>query len=104
MLRLILALPVILVLVIFALSNRSPVSLNFIGYSVATPLSVAVLAGAAVFFVLGALIVWFGELRQRRRARRAERRVRQLEEELAELRARPVPAPIDAPTALVPAS
>ncbi len=87
MLRLMVALPLVVVLVIFALSNRAPVSVGFLGYTVLVPLSVAILLGAALFFLLGALIVWFGEMRQRRRARRAERRVRQLEEEVAMLKA-----------------
>ncbi len=89
MLRLILALPLIVLLVIFALSNRASVAVGFLGYTVITPLSVAILAGAAVFFLLGAVIVWFGALGQRRRARRAERRVRELEDQLATLQARP---------------
>ena len=81
--------------------NRAPVAVGFRGYAIATPLSVAILVGAAAFFVLGAVIVWFGELRQRRRASRAERRVRQLEEEVAALRA---PPRHDDATVLVPAS
>ncbi len=103
MFRLILAVPLVVVLVIFALSNRAPVALTFLGYSMLAPLSVAILVGAAVFFVFGALIVWFGELRQRRRAYRAERRVRQLEQELAALLAQPSMAS-PSTNALVPAS
>ncbi len=94
MLRWILALPLIVVLVIFALSNRASVPVGFLGYEVITPISVAILLGAAVFFVLGGLVVWFGELRQRRRARRAERRVKELEAEIAALQARPAPVTI----------
>jgi uncharacterized integral membrane protein len=96
MLRLIAALPLIVVLVIFALSNRTPVAVGFLGYSILAPLSVAILIGAAVFFLFGALIVWFGEMRQRQRARRAERRVRELEAELETLRKRPAAiVPVD---------
>ena len=90
MLRVLAALPLIVVLVIFALSNRTPVSVGFLGYSILAPLSVAILIGAAIFFLLGALIVWFGALRQRRRAWRAERRVKELEVELEGLRKRPL--------------
>ena len=97
------ALPMIVVLVIFALSNRTPVSVGFLGYSILAPLSVAILIGAAIFFLLGALIVWFGALRQRRRARRAERRVKELEVELEGLRKRPLIVPVSA-DALVQAS
>lgn len=88
--RIIVAIPLIAVLVVFALSNREPVVLSFLGYETGAPLSVAILVAGAIAFLLGALLLWFGELRQRRRARRAEHRVAVLERELAE--ARPVPA------------
>ena len=57
------------------------------------PLSVAVLVGMAVAFLLGALLVWVSELGQRRRARRAEHTVRLLEEQVQELKARLAPKP-----------
>lgn len=101
MLRLVLAIPLLVVLVIFAVSNRQPVVLSFLGYATNVALSVAVLAAAAIFFLLGALLVWFGELRQRRRARRAELRVRELETALAAARAAAVvPAAAPAQAAL----
>ncbi len=90
MLRLLLTIPLLVVLVIFALSNRASVTLSFLGYETAMPLSIAVLLAAGVFFVLGAVVVWIGELRQRRRARRAEQRVAVLEEQIASLRVVPV--------------
>ena len=86
MLRLLVMLPLLVILIIFALSNRADVTLSFIGYATVLPLSVAVLIAAGVFFLLGALVVWFGELRQRRRARRAEQRVVVLEGQLAAAR------------------
>lgn len=92
MLRLVLALPLLVVLVIFAVSNREPVLVSFLGYAANVALSAAVLAASAIFFLLGALLVWFSELRQRRRARRAELRVRELETALAASRATPVVA------------
>jgi uncharacterized integral membrane protein len=90
MLRVIIGLPLLVILVVFALSNTDPVRLGIwpTDYSVQVPLSIAVLAAAAVAFLLGALIVWLGELGQRRRARRAEDTVRVLEERLEELKAR----------------
>ena len=87
MLRLIIAVPLIAVLVVFAVSNRETVAITFLGWETSAALSVAVLLASAVFFLLGALVVWFGELRQRRRARRAEARVRELETQLTEARA-----------------
>ena len=90
MLRVIIGLPLLVILVVFALSNTDPVRLGIwpTDYSVQVPLSIAVLVAAAVAFLLGGLVVWLGELGQRRRARRAEDTVRVLEERLEELKAR----------------
>ena len=93
MLRLVIAVPLIAILVIFAVSNRQDVAITFLGWETSAALSVTVLLAAAAFFLLGALLVWFGELRQRRRARRAEYRVRELEAQLTEARATLAPAP-----------
>jgi putative membrane protein len=90
MLRGIISLLVLIVLVVFALSNTEPVRLGIwpTDYTLQTPLSIAVLVGAAVAFLLGGLLAWAGGLGQRRRARRAEENVRVLEERLEELKAR----------------
>ena len=95
MLGLIFALPFILLLIVFALSNAGSVSLGMwpTDLLVDVPLSLAVLGAGAVFFLLGAFVVGIGSLSQRRRARRAESRVRALERELEVLRARPVVVP-----------
>jgi uncharacterized membrane protein YciS (DUF1049 family) len=101
LLRLIISLPVLIVLVAFALSNREVVRLGLwpTDYALDTPLAVAVLVGMAVAFVLGALLVWFGALAARARARSAERQVRRLEAQIATLQARvasptlPLPPP-----------
>jgi uncharacterized integral membrane protein len=86
MFRLILALVVILVLAIFALSNRQDVALGFwpTDYTTQVPLAVAVLVGMAVAFFLGAAIVWVDHLGLGRRARRAEAAARRLQAQLAE--------------------
>ena len=103
MLRLIVALPLIIVLVIFTVSNTSAVAISFLVWKTSVSLSVAVLLASAAFFLLGALVVWFGELRQRRRARRAEHRVRELETQLAEARVTLAPVPVTgAPVHAVP--
>ena len=86
MLRLIVALPLIVVLVIFTVQNTLAITITFLVWKTSVSLSVAVLLASAAFFLLGALVVWFGELRQRRRARRAEYRVRELEAQLTEAR------------------
>ncbi len=108
MLRLILMLPVLLVLVIFALSNTATATFGFWPTDLAleAPLSVAVLVIASVFFVVGALIAWAGTLGQVRRARRAEAEVRRLQEQVELLRPRVsdmvvhTPAPGPGPGAL----
>jgi uncharacterized integral membrane protein len=84
MVRLIIALPFLIVLVAFALSNTAPVQIGLwpTDFSLTTPLSVAILIAAGVFFFLGALLVWFGTVAARGRARRAEKRVAALESEL----------------------
>jgi uncharacterized integral membrane protein len=92
MLRIVLLLPFLAVLVAFALSNTQPVQLriwplDFLSLEV--PLSLAMLAGCALFFFLGALFVWFGSVAARGRAARAERRAAALEKEL-KIRAAPV--------------
>ena len=91
MLGLIFALPFLLLLVVFALSNAATVQLGLwpTDLSLNAPLSLAVLGAGAVFFLLGAFVVWLGSLGQRRRARRAESQVRALERELEGLRPRP---------------
>ena len=92
MLGLIFALPFILLLIVFALSNAGTVPLGLwpTDLSVDVPLSLAVLGAGAVFFVLGAIVVGISSLGQRRRARRAESRVRTLERELEALCHSPV--------------
>lgn len=82
--RWIIAAPLLVILVLFTLSNRQSVQFGLwpTDYSLDMPLAIAVLAAMAFAFLLGALFVWPDTLRQRRRARRAERRVRLLETQL----------------------
>ncbi|MCL2428536.1 MAG: LapA family protein [Alphaproteobacteria bacterium] len=88
--RWLIALPFLLLLVLFALSNTSPVRLALwpTDFGLTAPLSVAMLLGMAIAFLLGAGLVWFAELGQRRRARRAEHTVRLLEEQINRLSTR----------------
>ncbi|HET6183880.1 MAG TPA: lipopolysaccharide assembly protein LapA domain-containing protein [Acetobacteraceae bacterium] len=88
--RLVIAVPVLLVLILFAVSNRQHVAVGFwpTDLDLIVPLAGAVLVPAAAAFLIGGLIVWPGELRARRRARRAETRLHMLEEEVRVLRAR----------------
>jgi lipopolysaccharide assembly protein A len=93
--RLLIALPCLLLLVLFALSNAAPVSLRLwpTDYAMELPLSLAILGGMAIAFLFGGGLVWLSELAQRRRARRAEQAVRLLEAQVLELKARLPPAP-----------
>ena len=86
MLRLILILPFLILLVVFVLFNQTPGAMELPYLSWQSSVGVVALIAAVVFFLLGALVVWFSELRQRRRARRAEQQVRTLETQIAELR------------------
>jgi len=94
MLRWIIGAPLLLLLVLFALSNPQPVRLTIWPFDLAleAPLSLAVLLAMGAAFLLGALIAWLGTLPARGRARRAEDTVRLLEAQVAELKARIPPS------------
>jgi uncharacterized integral membrane protein len=94
LLRLIIAIPLLLLLVLFALSNTREVALTLwpTDYSLELPLSLEILGGMALAFFLGAVIVWVSAVGQRRRARRAEHAVRLLEAQVQELKSR-IPSP-----------
>jgi lipopolysaccharide assembly protein A len=87
--RLVIAALLLLVLVLFALSNTSALRLGLwpTDYSVTLPASIVVLGAMAVAFLAGAFLVWFGELGRRRRARQAEHAVKLLEDQVKALRA-----------------
>jgi lipopolysaccharide assembly protein A len=91
MLRLLFAAPFILLLVIFALSNRQPVQFGIwpTDVSIEVPAALAILVPAAIAFLLGAVLMWFAAISQRRRAGRAERRAALLAADLAKLRDAP---------------
>ena len=86
--RLITGVVLLLVLVVFALSNTQSVRVGLwpIDVFLALPLSIAILTAMAVAFFAGGLIVWLGALGQSRRARQAEHLVRLLQAQLAERR------------------
>jgi lipopolysaccharide assembly protein A len=88
--RLVIAIPFLLLLVLFALSNTVPVRLGLwpTDFAVELPLSLAVLGGTGIAFLSGGAVVWLAELGQRRRARQAEQAVRLLEAQVQELKVR----------------
>jgi uncharacterized integral membrane protein len=88
--RLVVGVPLLLLMVLFALSNTGPVQLNLFPLGrlpFEVPLSVVILAAMGLGFFLGGLRVWFTALHHRRAARRAEEAVRLLEARHQELRA-----------------
>ena len=93
--RFLLGVPALVLLVLFALSNKQPTQLYLwpTDLTVQAPLSLAVLLFSAVFFLAGALMTWGASLAQRARARRAEEQVRRLQAEVRTLQARPVHVP-----------
>lgn len=90
-LRWVVGVPLLLLMVLFALSNRDPVSLGLFPLGrlpFEVPLSVVVLAAMGFGWFLGGLRLWFTALHHRRAARRAEEAVRLLEARHQELKAR----------------
>ncbi len=87
--RILLAVPLLFILVLFALSNKQTVALGLwpTDIQLELPVSIAVLGIAGLFFLFGALVAWSGTLAERTRARRAEATIRQLEAQLAATRA-----------------
>ncbi len=102
MVRFLLFLPFLLLVVLFVVSNTTPVELRLwpLGWSLSTPLALGVLGAMAIAFFLGALFTWLPALGARRRARRAEARVAALEGDIAALKARLA----DRPTLLPPSA
>jgi len=82
--------PVAVVVVIFAVTNRGPVTVSLwpLPYDIVIPLFVAVLGATAAGALLGGGVVWFGIVKWRFKARAGERRTRALERELAATRPR----------------
>lgn len=88
MIRILISIPLLIVLIAFALSNQQSVRLGLwpTDIQVDVPLSVAVLIAAAIFFVVGAFLTWTSAVAMRARARRAERQVRDLRSQLEAMR------------------
>lgn len=89
MIAAIVAIPFLLVIVLFALSNQQSQVFTLwpTDLSVELPLSLAVLGVALAFFVAGGLLAWGSVLRLRGKLRRAQRTAKALEDQLAVARA-----------------
>jgi lipopolysaccharide assembly protein A len=89
--RWIVAVPLLSLMVVFALSNTEPVRLELFPLGELpfdVPLSVAILAALGLGFFFGGLRLWTHALRHRRAARRAETAMRLLEAKHQELKSR----------------
>lgn len=86
----IITLPIALFAVLFAISNRDPVTFALwpTPFTLQAPVYLATLLALVVGFVAGGFIAWANQHRNRARARRAEDRVYYLERELQETQAR----------------
>jgi uncharacterized integral membrane protein len=77
-------------MVLFVVSNTSPVAIGLWPFDarVVLPLSVAALAIAALAFLFGAAIAWFAGMPHRAKAKRLERSVEVLQAEVGTLKDR----------------
>jgi len=80
--------PLTLVAVVFAVTNRAGVTLNLwpFGITIEAPLFILVLGSVFIGVLVGGTIAWLSAGATRRRAREAQRRAANLERELAQLR------------------
>jgi uncharacterized integral membrane protein len=87
--------PVILILVVFAVSNRETVTVTLwpLPFSLETALYLVVLLAALLGFLIGELVAWVNGRFWRREARQKARRIEALERELAATQAQLAPAP-----------
>ena len=83
----ILTIPVAIVAVVFAVTNREPATLNLwpLGIELEVPLYILVLGSGLVGLILGGVITWLSAGRARRRARKAEYRASDAEREVQDL-------------------
>lgn len=82
--RLLLALVALIIIVAFAIANRTPVDVSFAPFPITTelPLYGAFLWGLVVGVLIGGIGVWLSGFQQRRRARRLSNRVWALENQI----------------------
>jgi uncharacterized integral membrane protein len=101
------------VIIIFAVANRQPVTVSFDpfstaspAYAVTLPLFVLIVMLVILGVLIGGTIAWVGQARWRRAARRLDADVRALHQELDAIRRRFAPetprAPEPAPYTVIP--
>jgi uncharacterized integral membrane protein len=96
----IVVIPVAAILLVFALANRTPVTLSLDpfspgdpAFSVDLPLFLIIILAVMVGVVVGSVADWISHRRFRREARHNRNEVRRLEQEAADLRRTRIPAP-----------
>jgi uncharacterized integral membrane protein len=92
----IITLPVTLLVLVFALSNRGAIGLTFwpFAFTIDLPIYLVVLGSLLVGLLLGGLIAWLAGRRVRRQARRLQQETRRQAAEIADLKKRhSAPAP-----------
>jgi uncharacterized integral membrane protein len=97
LIRTILALVGLIVIVAFAIANRTPVDVSLAPLPIALELPVygVFLIGLVVGGLLGGIAAWLGGHRYRRDARRTRRTVRALEHQVADLKKQQPGAPAE---------
>jgi putative membrane protein len=91
-------LPITLAVVVFAVSNRTPVEIDLfpLPWQPVLPAYLLVLASLFFGFLIGGTIAWLAGVPQRRRARRLSIEADLLSRELAEARRKPAATPAEA--------
>jgi uncharacterized integral membrane protein len=92
-LSILVTLPITVLVLIFAVANRAPVTLSLwpLPWTAELPGYLVILGGVLVGFAAGALVAWLSGGRQRRAARRNAAEARRLTDELAALKRRQAP-------------
>jgi uncharacterized membrane protein YciS (DUF1049 family) len=82
------AVPVAVVIIAFAIANRDSVAISFdpLPYALDIPIWALTVGALAAGFVIGALLRWLLDHKWRRMARQGRRRTKALEQELARVR------------------
>lgn len=85
MIRLLIGILFIAPFVLLSVSNLDQITIWFVSFDWQIVTGKLILAITIISLVMGFMLGWIGELRQRRRARRAEGQTRSLEKEIVEL-------------------
>jgi uncharacterized integral membrane protein len=81
----IVAAPIVILVLLFAVSNREPITLRLLPFPLDLTMPIWLLTLIVLFvgFLLGAIVTWIGDRRRRRETRLLIRRAAELEQSLA---------------------